>query len=172
MRIDPKVEKPTRAILENAIRGNLDEIPRIAANAGDARFQECVGLCVMIAGYVTLDVLGPEWPTDAGLRKLAERLTQAKIDVDLEAPEVYDFLRKSALGFQSLDRVFSSGEEIAILPIMITAALLLAFHPRNQEIWEYLSDIEEAIETADSVKPSVYPAMILAAHRQEANKPR
>lgn len=172
MRIDPKVEGPTRRILEHVIRDDLDEIPRTAGQLGDDRFRECVGLCVIISGYVTLDVLGPEWPTDEGLRELAKRVARAKIDVDLDESKIHGFLRTSAIGFQSLDRVFTDRQEMTILPILIAASLLLAFHPRDQEIWEYLNDIEEALEAADSVKPSVYPAMILAAHRHEASKAR
>lgn len=172
MRIDPKVEEPTRRILEGGIRDDLDVIPRTAGQVGDDRFRECIGLCVIISGYVTLDVLGPEWPTDEGLQELAKRVARAQIDVELDVPKIHKFLRTSAIGFQSLDHVFTDQQEMTILPILIAASLLLAFHPRDQEIWEYLNDIEEALEVADSAKPSVYPAMILAAHRREVTQSR
>lgn len=172
MRIDPKVEKPTRRMLEGVIRDDLDVIPRTASEIGDDRLRECIGLCVIISGYVTLDVLGPEWPTDDGLRELAKGVARARIDVELDVSKIHEFLRTSAIGFQSLDHVFTDQQEMTVLPILIAASLLLAFHPRDQEIWEYLNDLEEALEAADSVKPSIYPAMILAAHRREASQER
>lgn len=171
MRIDPKVENPTRTMLAHAVRGELDELTRVIEGIGDEqRFRECLELCVIIAGYVAVDVLGPEWPTDAGLRRMAQNAAKAEDEYRLDETQVYDFLRKSAIGFQSLDHVFSTGEEMASWPIVITASVLLTFCPRGKEIWAYLDDIEEALEMASAVKPSAYPAMILMAHSLEANK--
>lgn len=170
MRIDPKIEDPTRTMLDHVLKDKLEEIPRVVESIGDERFRECLGLCLVIAGYVTVDVLGPEWPTDAGLRELSEAVARARIDVELDASQVFDFLRTSVIGFRSMDNVFSSDGDKVMLPIVITAALMLAFCPRGKKVWAYLDDIEEALEAADSVKPSILPAMILRAHRIEASK--
>jgi len=172
MRIDPKVEDPTRTMLDHVLKDKLEEIPKVVEKIGDARFRECIGLCVTISGYIAVDVLGPEWPTEAGLRELAKGVARAQINVELDEAQVFDFLRKSAVGFQRVDDVFPSGREIAVLPIVMTAALMLAFHPQSKKVWAYLDDIEEALELSDSVKPETLPAMILRAHRAEAAKAR
>jgi hypothetical protein len=172
MQIDPKVEGPTRTMLSHVIRDELEAIPTVVEKLGDERFGECVELCVVLAGYVTIDVLGPEWPTDAGLRELAKGVARAQIDVDLDESRVHEYLRKCAIGSQPIDSVFTSAEDLVTLPVVIAAALLLAFHPRDLEIWAYLDAIEEALEIADSVKPSAYPAMILAAHKRAAERDR
>lgn len=172
MRIDPKVEDSTRTMLDHVLKGSLDEIPKVASAIGDERFRECLELCVSIAGYVMVDVMAPDWPTDASLRDLAQRAARARIPFELDPTQVYDYLRVSVSGFQSLDQVFSADEEKAIMPIVIAAALVLAFHTRGQNVWEYLDAIEEALETADDVKPSILPAMILRAHRIAASKAR
>lgn len=172
MRIDPKVEDATRAMLDDVLKDKLDEIPKVAATIGEERFLECLRLCVAIAGYVTVDVVAPGWPTDASLRELAQRAAQARIPVELDPSQVYDYLRISAVGFRSLDQVFSSDAEKAVMPIAMTAALVLAFHAKGRSVWEYLDDVEEALEAASSVKPSMLPAMILRAHEIEASKAR
>lgn len=168
MRIDPKVEQPTRTMLGHAIRGELDELATTIRGLGNGRrFAECIGLSVAIAGYIAVDVLGPNWPGEAGLRRMAEHAANSEIDFQLDEVQVYDYLNKSAVGFQPLDRVFATTDEMTSLPIVMTASLMLAFCPREQEVWDYLTDIEEALELSDSVKPSALPAMIIRAHRIE-----
>lgn len=173
MRIDKKIEKATREMLSTASRGELEELEKIIRGIGNGeQFLECLGLCMRIAGYVAVDVMGPEWPTEAGLRRMAENAASSDDIYDFSADEIYNFLRNGAVGFQSLDQVFPNQEEMAVAPITMTAGLLLSFCPRGQQIGEYLNDIEDAIELAESVKPSSLPAMILRAHRDEASKAR
>lgn len=173
MRIDKKVEKATRDMLSTASRGELDELEEIIRKIGNGeQFLECLGLCVRIAGYVALDVLGPGWPTEAGLRRMAENAANSEDVYDFSADEIYNFLRNGAVGFQPIEQVFPNPEEMAVAPIAMTAGLLLSYRPREQDIGAYLNDIEDGIELAESVKPSVYPAMILAAHRREADQSR
>lgn len=159
-----------RTMLGHAVKDKPEEIPKVVEKIGDERFRECIGLCVCIAGYITVDVLGPEWPTEAGLRQMAKGAARSETTYELDESQIYDFLRKSAIGFQTLDHVFSAREEMVIMPILMTASLMLTYCPREKGIWEYLDEIEAALEAADSVKQSFYPAMILFAHRLEAKK--
>lgn len=171
MRIDPKIEQLTRRMLGHAIRGEPNELAATIREVGDdRRFAECVGLCVAIAGYIVVDVLGPNWPGDAGLHRMAVHSANSEIDFQLDESQVYDYLKKSVMGFQPLSHVFAKPDEMTGLPIVMTASLMLAFCPREQEVWDYLSDIEDALELADSVKPSALPAMIIRAHQIAADK--
>jgi len=165
MRIDPKAEQATRQMLGHAMRGELSEIPKIAQSAGDERvFRESISLCLLIAGYIAIDVCGSEWPTTTSLHKIAENVAQAENEFRLDANRVYDYLEKAALGFQPLDEVFPTAEEKALWPILITASMLLTYSAKDRDQWDYLDDIEEGLEASAAVKPSITPAMILRAH--------
>lgn len=171
MKIDPKIESATRSMLSHAGRAELDEVSGIIERLGDLdRFRECVELCVRITGYIAIDVSGPEWPTDAALRRLAEGAVKVEDKYDLDVGDVFNFLRKAALEFRPVDEVFPSSNEAAILPIVITSSLLLSYAPRGKDVGEYLDEIEESLVAAASVEPSVLPGMILHAHRVQANK--
>lgn len=172
MRIDPKVETATRKILGHAIRGESGEISNLIREIGENRYRECISFGVVIAGYIVIDVLGPDWPKEGGLRKMAEGAAKARMGIELDESQLYDYLRKSAVGFQTLENVFFSAEDLATKPLLMTASLLLSFCPRDKDQWQYLDSIEAALELADSVDQSALPAMILRAHRDEAGKAR
>jgi len=172
MSIDPKVEDATRTMLDHVLKDKLDEIPRLLQKIDADRFRDCLGLCVAISGYIAMDVLGPDWPTDGGLRRMAEHAAKAAINVELDESQIYDYLRKSAVGSHQINDVFATGEDVVTMPVFITAALILTFCPRGTKVWGYLDDIEEALEAAESVKASALPAMVLRAHRDNARQER
>lgn len=161
MRIDPEVEAPTRKMLGHAMRGELDEIPSVLQTIGDQRAREAIGLCVLIAGYTAVDVCGKQWPTPAEVRKIADNMAAAETRFTLDPTQVYAYLSRSALGFESLDQVFSTPGDIAMQPILMTASMLVTYGPQEKDVWEFLDEAEEALEATDSIKPSVLPAMIL-----------
>jgi hypothetical protein len=170
MRIDPKVEGPTRDMLDHAMRGDLEKIDEVIHRLGsDQRFRECVGLCLLVAGYVAVDVCGSQWPSEASIHKIAENVAAAEKRFRLDPSEVHDFLGRGALRLEPLDQVFPDLSEAALLPILATASLLLTYRPRDKDPWDYLDEIEEATETAATIKPSVLPAMILRAHTPTAD---
>lgn len=169
MRIDPKIEDATRTMLEHAVRGDPERLSEAIRSIGDdRRFRDCLGLCVAIAGYIAVDVLGPEWPSDDGLREMARAAVRSRIPYELDEAQVHAYLEKCAVGFQPLERAFATGEEMTTWPIVFTASLLLTFCPRNLELWEYLEQVEGGLEAADSLKEPMLPAAILRAHRIKA----
>lgn len=171
MQIDARVERATRKMLSHAGRGELDALSETIKDLGDnKRYLECLELCIQISGYVAVDVLGPAWPTDAGLRQMAEGAVKAEDEYELKVDEVYDYLRKCAVGFQSIDQVFPVPEQAAIWPIVMTSSLLLSYRPKGKDVGEYLDEIEESLVAAASVEPFVLPGMILHAHRAKANR--
>lgn len=166
MKLDPKVEKTTREMLYHAGRGELDELTKIVQGIGDdKRLLECLELCVKIAAHVAVDVLGPDWPGDAGLRRMAEAVVKAEDEYDLDAEQVFDYLKKAALGFQPANQVFPSMEQASVWPIVMTASLLLSYTPKGIAAGEYLDGIEEGIQLAESIPPTALPSMIVHAHR-------
>lgn len=171
MGIDAKIEKPTRKMLERVTRGELDELrEEIRAVGDDRNFTNCIELCVLIAGYVVADITSPLWPTEAGLREISKAAAQSQMPFEIDESKINDYLKRVVVGFEPLDRVYSAAEDLTFWPIAFAATMMLVFCPRGKRLWEYLDEIEEAIETADAVKASVLPAMTLRAHRMAANK--
>lgn len=165
MRLDPKVEGPTRKMLGHAMRGELDDLPPTAETlGGDMRRQESLELCVLVAGYIAVDVCGAQWPTDAAVRKLADDTAAATTKYPLDPALLYAYLSRAALGFEPLDRVFPSLTEARFDPILMTAALLTTCCPDTKDPWQYLNEIEEALEAAVTVNRTMIPAMVLRAH--------
>jgi hypothetical protein len=158
-RIEPSIEKPTRDLLTHAIRGELEEMGRQVYALGDRRYLECISLCITISGYLAIDI-AERWPTDADLREIADRASQASDDYDLDTSAVFEFLSRVVYGPDKLDQVFPDIAISTTLPVLATAQILLTFCPRDKEWWEYLDVIEEATEQAASLMPSVLPALM------------
>lgn len=161
MKIDRAVEGRTRNMLGHAMRGEVEQIPPILQELGEERWRQGLNLCISIAGYIAIDVCRSQWPEDAFVRRLAEKTVQAEDELNLDVSTVYEFLTRSALGFEPPSRVFTDPAEAAVAPILITASLLLTFTPKDKDQWVWLDEIESAIETAAELKPSVYPAVVL-----------
>lgn len=170
MRIDPRVEQTTRDLLDHAMKGELAELPRIVGAINDDRtVQDCLKLCVMIAGYTAIDVCGSEWPNEKSLRKISANTAKAaKSRFNLDEAEVHAFLDRSALRFEPLRDVFSTQDDAVLTPFLITASMLVTYGPRDKSVWDYLDEVEEALEASAALKPSILPAMILRAHMPAA----
>jgi hypothetical protein len=167
MGIDPKIEKPTRTMLGHAIRGELEELASQIHAVGDDVYRQALALCLATAAYIAVDVSG-RWPTDADIREVARSAMEPTTDFQLSEADVYDYLSRSALGTERLDDVFSSLATAGSLPLLIAARLLVSFRPRGKDWWEYLDQVEAALETADAIDLSVLPALTLRARRPSA----
>jgi hypothetical protein len=166
MRIDPKIEKPTRDMLGDAIRGEFEEMAQAAQVIGDERFRECLGLCLRAAAYIAIDVCGQRWPSNADLHKIAQNMAGVEMEFDLRESDIYDYLARAALGFEPLIQVFPDPQTAASVPIFATATLLVSYRTHGKDWWDYLETIEEAVEAAAVTDLSVLPALILRSRRE------
>jgi hypothetical protein len=166
MGIDPKIEHPTRKMLGHAIRHELDELATLVQAEGNEVLIGSIPLCLFISGYISIDVAGG-WPNDADLREIAKLASESATQLDISEREIYEYLSRVALGQEKLDDVFSV-EGLATIPLYATANLLLTFAPRDMHWWEYLDQIWDAAEAAESTKLTVLPALLLRAHRESA----
>jgi hypothetical protein len=66
-----------------------------------------------------------------------------------------------ALGAEPMNEVFSAAEVDLKLPVLITAQLLVAFHPKGVTVWDYLDTIWNAFDIAGRAFGSLLPAMTL-----------
>jgi hypothetical protein len=172
MGIDPKVEKPTRDMLGHAIRGEFDELTDVIEAIGEERFLECLVLCLGVTGYIAIDICGQKWPTKADLREVAQVVVGADMDFDLEESDVDDYLSHMALGFEPLLKVFPEKEKAASVPVLVTATLLVTYRQHGTHWYDYLNEIEEALEIAAPLPENVVPALLLLTRRNRALKER
>jgi hypothetical protein len=99
MRIDPRIEEPTRKMLGHAIRGELPALEAEIDAVGDETYAAGITLCLIIA----VDLAG-RWPTEADIRELARHTAASSTDYELREQDVYDYLSRGALGFQPIQR--------------------------------------------------------------------
>jgi hypothetical protein len=167
-RIDPTIEKPTRDMLGAVIRADLDEFGRTARAIGDERFLQCVVLCIIITGYIAIDVCENQWPGNADFQEIARHATETTTKFDLNQDDVYKFLSRVVFGSEKLHQVFPDLDKAGSVPVVSTARILVSFCPREREWWEYLEQIEEANETALGTNLAVLPALMFRSRHPTA----
>jgi hypothetical protein len=172
-RADPVEAEPFRSLLGYAIRGELEELSAQIYTRGEAMYPVVLGLCLTVAGYITLDVCARN-PTVADLLKIAEitirgdvlaGLDEARVSLHISESAVYRYLSHAVLDYEPITEVFPP-PEAATLPLLFTGALLAAFCPHDKHWWEYLDQIWDALQTAERTRLSVLPALHLRARRR------
>jgi hypothetical protein len=166
-RISPDIEKPFRKALGHAIRNEFEEMRQVLIRLSEEQIAYCLSLCVHVSGYIAIDVCGRQWPNEVNLHVIAEAATESTFarQSGLKAEDSYAFVKRVALGFESLDKVFPSPEGAAILSFAITGHLLAAFGREDEDWWEYLNKIEEVYEVAQAADLDLLPALMLRSRR-------
>jgi hypothetical protein len=165
MLVDPSVEEPTRKMLGNAIRGELTELEAMVEAIGAERYMAGVALCLAAAGYIAVD-LSRRWPTEADVREISRHSATTSTMYQLREEDVYNFVFLGALSFKPVDKVFPDPKADYLLPILITAQLLIAFRLGDgKQWWEYLDKVWDSIEAAEGTDISLLPALMLRAQR-------
>lgn len=164
MRIDAKTDKSARVMLGHAIQGELAELEAVIDSAGDEIYATIIGLCMLAAGYIAIDVSG-RWPSDAAVQEIARRTSTDSTDYQLRQQDVHDYLSRGALGFKQIQEVFTETVQDYTLPVLITAQLLVRFCPKDNDLWGYLDRIWNAVEAADRADLSLLPALMLRSQR-------
>jgi hypothetical protein len=164
MRLDADTEKLTRRLLGHALRGEIGELEAALSAVNDVQQQECVTLCLLITGYVVCDVCAG-WPADADATNFARTVAET---TDLPEGVVCEYLTRSVLHFEPIDKVFSDPDEAVMIMIRVAAELLVRFLPSQTHFWDYLDVVEAGLEIAESADMSVYPAMLWRAQRMLA----
>jgi hypothetical protein len=167
--IDPTTEESAREMLGHAIRGETGELAALIRSAGNERYRQVLGLCLLAAAYVAVDVAG-RWPADADVREIARLVSEQGTEVPLDQEDVYDYLSGAALGFKSLPAALGDDLAAATLPVFITGTLLFAFRPGGEKWWDYLDQIWSAYEKAEALDLSVLPAVLVRSYMIEEAK--
>jgi hypothetical protein len=169
MHPDADIEEQTRKLLRHAMRGELEEMGRLAGSLGDERYLDCLRWCVFISGYIGVDV-SERWPTDADLREIARHAAETTHKYELDASAVFDFLSRLVFGTETLDEAFPDAKVAATLPVVATARIIVSFRaPDPDKHWyEYLDDIWGGYSVAARLNRAVLPALMFSIRRKLA----
>lgn len=147
MRIDPKAEQLTRDLFGHALRAEDEDFQGRLAGADAETVSDGIRLAATIAAYVAIDACGGEKPSDDDLRTIAANLAEADEHYALSADEVQTYLVKGVFGGQAIHELLPS-EDAVRLPFIIGVYLVSGYHDDNQAWWDYLDEVEAAIEAA------------------------
>lgn len=169
-RLPKEIEKPFRKALDHASKRRISELHGLLGEMTDEQIAGAIGLCGFATAYVAIDVVERRWPTDAGLRRMAENLMKDGNPDErfgVTAENVYLFTSQCALGFKPYADVFadifSNPDELLTAPFFITINVLAAYVPKGQTIWEFLEQIESAYEGAWMLDLNLLPALMVRA---------
>jgi hypothetical protein len=165
--LNAKVEKALREALTSAARIEEDQIAAPFAVLDDRERIEALGLAIIITSYIAIDACGSQWPTQTSARRIAEELattgTMAK-RLRLDAEEIHAYLSRVVLGPERMEDVIPDEPQFTRLPLVVAEQALAVYCPKEMEIWDYLDQIESAIETASGLDASVLPAAVMRAY--------
>ncbi len=169
MVIEPEVDQATRALLGYAISGDEEGFASSLQAMSDERYLHCLGLCVRVAGYIAIDACSWQWPAEADLLAMAQRITgMDALDFGVSEADNYAFLARSAIGFEPLSEVFPDRGKLGSIPIFATATLLTAYSPDGKRWHEYLTVVERSLDLVAPLPEETVPALLLSARRHRA----
>jgi hypothetical protein len=99
-------------------------------------------------------------------------MAAADLNFGLTQSAVYGYLAHCALGFEPIAHVFPDQEQAASVPVFATAALLVSYRRHGTDWWDYLEQIERALEEAAALSENAFPAALLLSRRKHALETR
>jgi hypothetical protein len=166
-RVNAKVEKALREAMGHVAHAEADQIEPALAVLDGAERTEALGLGIMVACYVVVDACGTQWPDDANVRQIAEDLATTGTTAErlrLDAKMIYEYLSRTVLGSDSLEDVIPDEPMFTRLPVIVAQRAAVVYRPKDKHWWEYLDQIESAIEIASALDATVLPAAVMRAY--------
>jgi hypothetical protein len=166
-RLTAKAETALREALAAVARHEEDQIEPALAVLDDRERGEALGLAILIAGYVVVDVSGTKWLNKASVRQIAEDLATTGTGAKrfrLDAAKIYEYLSRAVLGSDRLEDVIPGEPEFTRFPVIVAQRALSVYCPKGIEVWDYVDQIESAIEIAWTLNSTVLPAAVLRSY--------
>jgi len=166
-RVNAKAEKALREAMGHVAHAEADKIEPSLAVLGEAERAEAFGLAIMIACYVMIDACGTQWPTDASVRKLAEDLATTGTTAQhlhLDTEQIYRYLSRVVLGTETIEDIVPDEPMFTRLPVIVAQRAVVGYAPKAMSTWDYLDQIESAIEVAWALDATVLPATVMRAY--------
>lgn len=169
-RLPKEIEEPFREALGHAAKRRVTELHGMLAELSDEQIAGAVSLCGFICAYTAIDVVERKWPSDAGLRRMAQKTVSGENPDEqygVTEQNVYLFLSQCALGFKPyaevLDDLADDPHKLLAAPFFFTVNLLATFCPKGKSIWEFLERIESAYEASWALDLNLLPALMVRA---------
>jgi hypothetical protein len=166
-RINAKVEKALREAIGSVPRVEADQIATPLAVLDDSERAEAIGLAIIITCYVMVDACGSTWPVQSSVRRIAGALATRSTTAErlhLDAEEIYSYLWRTVLGPERLEDVIPDEPTFTRLPVIVAGEALAVYSPKEMGKWDYLDQIESAIEIASALDAAVLPAAVMRAY--------
>jgi len=166
-RINAKAEAALRDAMGHVAHAEPDQIESALSALDDAERSQVLALSIMAACYVVVDACGVQWPDDANLRQVAGALSTAgdsARQIGLVAAEIFEYLSRTVFGRESLADVFPDEPMYTRMPIIVAQRAAVVYRPKGKHWWEYLDQIESALEIASALDAAVLPAAVMRAY--------
>lgn len=166
-RINAKVERALREAMGHVAHAEEDQILDPFTRLDDAEQTEAIALSMMVALYVMVDVCDNQWPNDASVRRIASGLATVGTTAErlrLDAEEIYAYLSRSVVGEEAPDEVIQGEAPANRLAIVVAQRAAVVYSPKTMSTWDYLDQIETAIEVAMALDATVLPAAVMRAY--------
>jgi hypothetical protein len=169
-RINAKVEKALREAISSVPHVEPDQIGAPLAVLNDDERAEAIGLAIIITCYVMVDACGSTWPVQSSVRRVAGALattssTTGRLHLDVEG--VHTYLSRAVLGAQRLEDVIPDEPAFTRLPLIVAGEALAVYAPKGMGMWDYLDQVESAIEIASALPAYVLPAAVMRGYLPE-----
>jgi hypothetical protein len=161
-----QAERALRIALSSVARGEADQIEAAFAGLDESERTEALALAIRITQYIAVDACGSTWPTDVSIRRIANGLATLGTLAErlrLDADELYEYLSRVVFGSKRLEDVIAA-EPRTRLPVMVVQRALAVYCPKALGFWEYLDQVESAIEAALALDETVLPAAVGRAY--------
>jgi hypothetical protein len=166
-RINTRADKALREAMDNVAHAEEDHIEAPLARLDEMERTEAIGLAIMVADWAIVDACGTQWPTDASVRRLAESLAtggQTAKRLQLDTGQIYAYLSRVVLAAGPVEDVVPDEPMFTRIPVIVAQRAIVSYSPKEMGIWDYLDQIESAIEAAWALNATVLPAAIMRAY--------
>ncbi|HSZ41770.1 MAG TPA: hypothetical protein VK817_17585 [Trebonia sp.] len=167
-RIPEENEKPFRDALNHAGLRHVSELHTMLEQMPEEQLAGSIGLCGFVSAYTAIDVVSRRWPTDAGLRQMAQGIAEEGTEYErfgVTEQNVYLWLSQCAIGLNAYTDVFADAFDdpykFMAAPFFFTANIIARFRPRESDIGDFLDLIETAYEQAFAVDLNLLPALMV-----------
>lgn len=172
--IAEEIEKPFREALNYASKRRATDLHALLAGLTEAQVAGAIGLCGFVSAYTAIDVVSRKWPSEEGLRLIADRVVmgnEADGQFGVTKDNLYRYLSQCALGFKSypdvFGDVFTDPHELLSAPFFFTINLVAKAMPEGTSVGDFLDQIEDAYEKAWLLDLNLLPAFMVRARMPE-----
>jgi hypothetical protein len=166
-RLNPKVKRALRDAMGHVARAEADQIDAALAVLDEVERTEAITLSILITCCIVVDACGAQWPDEFSLRQIAHDLAASgpvARKLGLSPGEVHTYLSLAVTGGKNVEDVIHRDPRLIRLPIIVAHRAAVVYSRIHESAWDYLDQIEAAIEAASALDESVLSAAVMRAY--------